>query len=359
MDLCCSKESDNFCQLDYDLTSMKFYLICESLSKSKNENEFVVNLTNFMETIDAQLFKKINNVKKIILDLKSDNFLFAYKIALFCYAKSELSSQFVKLLNLKSTCNLSFIINKKSQLKNDELYMNSHKLIQPLNKITTTQILQQPESAKVVNSTNQKDDFDFRPDKFSLWYYETRIDIINRLTCLRNYFGLEMLQNFKIKNVSYDEIIDLDFKKLAKYYNKIILKIKKEIHTLIEMCEAFIDIEKLFATTQTTPTTTQTQTTSNIQNSENVTNNVITIVDKNDLNDINIINVDTCSMCEINKNFDFHLDDMNDTDDGNDNLNLSSDTLSDSSFDSECVAVCDYEEKKKIEEIQEFSKFLN
>ena len=225
--------ADQF-NIPYDSMTIQFYLICHSLFESKNENIFAANLSKYIETIQIKDFKNINNVKNVILNIKHEKLLFAYKMALICYAKSQLSSQISKYLKLKCNCDIVFIVNKIKSLKQDEQYMKSYLLIQPLNKLMGMQ--------------NVKDDFNYKYDKFTSWYFETRIDIINRLSCLRNYFGLEMLQLFKIKNTSYEEIINFDFKKLAKFYNKVIMKIKENIKMLLEICDAYLEVENVFVT---------------------------------------------------------------------------------------------------------------
>lgn len=226
--------------IQYDQTTIQFYVMYHLLLKSKNEQEYSTSLSQFVESIVLKDFANINNIKNLIFNLKSENLIFSYKMTLLTYVKSELSLQLTKILKLEFNCNLSFIIKKLQMLKQDYAYINSYKPVQQTIKSIGDQII------SLFHSDTS--DTKLSSDPNMSWYFETKIDILNKFQCLRNYFGLEMLQKLKIKNITYNEINEMSFKKLAKYHNKIILKIKKGIEKLIQLCEAFIEVEKTFVT---------------------------------------------------------------------------------------------------------------
>jgi hypothetical protein len=150
---------------------------------------------------------------------------------------------------------LESIVNKLSELQNHDSYMNSYKTLpQVINILVST-----PYSSDSDSDDNQCETLTETKlpvkDMCTAWYLETRIEIINRFFYLREYFGLELLQKFKIKNVTYEEICKMPYKKLCKLYNKIITKIKKELKKQIQLCDAYLEVEKQFIISMLTSNT--------------------------------------------------------------------------------------------------------
>jgi len=225
----------------YDQVSLQFYVMYHMVLKTKNENQFVLCLSEFMETIQPAKFMEISNIKNLIFDLKNENLLYAYKMALLVYVKSEISLQiansFIDLttnqINTNISYNISYVVNKLAELRNDNFYMDSYKLV-PL------------ELKLICNDGVDKNGTNNVATTNTAWYFETKHEILNRLGFLRNYFGLSKLQKFKIKNMTYEDVENMTFKKTAKLYNRVIGKIKKAIRKNIQLCEAFLEVEKTF-----------------------------------------------------------------------------------------------------------------
>ncbi len=128
-------------------------------------------------------------------------------------------------------------------ISTDEHINDVHVIIDVLNNIVTT----------IENIENIENDAIYTPIKNNKkekkqisdsWYFETRIEIINRFCLLRDYFGLKHLQNFNIKNMTYDEICELSPRKIIKLYNKIIIKIKKGLKQYKQLCNDWHRLSK-------------------------------------------------------------------------------------------------------------------
>lgn len=227
-----------------------FYEIYNDLIETKNENKYIISLMDITKNIGLIEFINIENVKNLILELKNKNLIYSYKLTLLIYVKSELVSELLKFFSdfslfqndnenqIEELC-IKYVFDKFDQLKKEETFIDSFKIIQ----INSKQQIQKN------NSFNFNDLVEINISKNnpeSSWYFETRIDIFNRFTYLKNYFGIDKLKVYKIKEVTYGEIYEMTFKKLVKFHNKIILKIKKNIKKAIDLCNSFIQVEKTF-----------------------------------------------------------------------------------------------------------------
>ena len=81
---------------------------------------------------------------------------------------------------------------------------------------------------------------------FSVWYHNTKIELLNRLVQLEDYFSKKMLLQLKLKKFYVDDINLITYKKTAKYYNYSIVKIKKELDNLLVCCYAINEIEIIY-----------------------------------------------------------------------------------------------------------------
>ncbi len=331
----------------YDPISLQFYLMYHLLLKTKNEKQYVVCLSQFTESIKLNDFAKIDNIKSLIFNLKSENLFYAYKMTLLVFAKCEKSMEAALIFGVDSDCNTSFIVNKLTSLKNDSMYIDSYKII-PLSIKPLGEQMQLSEQITYECDDNCEELIKL-PERS--WYFETRIDIFNRFEYLRNYFGLKRLQDFKIKNTTYDEVYNMSFKKLVKFHNKIIEKIKKGIKKSMKLCQSFIDIEKTFISALMSP--------DNID----ILNNTISDPTTNGavVNnfDINLeLDLELNLECELSSNL--NLDSDSDSDFGFD----SDSDINNSNFESNDNLVCNvgldlnqFDNHKYIESFDEFNKF--
>lgn len=246
-----------------EITSVtKFYIIYHNLLENKNEKQFVMLLADLIKIMTLNEFNEIKNIKGLIFNLEKEQLLFSYKMSLLVYIRYSLHSK------LKEACERDFdslesIVNKLSELQKYDSYMNSYKtlpqVIKPLNELNIS-----ASTPYISDSDSDRDDDQCETltetklplkDMCAAWYLETRLEIINRFFYLREYFGLESLQKFKIKNATYEEICKMPYKKLCKLYNKIITKIKKELKKQLQLCEAYLEVEKQFIVSMLTSNT--------------------------------------------------------------------------------------------------------
>jgi hypothetical protein len=78
------------------------------------------------------------------------------------------------------------------------------------------------------------------------WGYTTRLEIIDRLKCLINHFGKSILRMFNIEIITYDTAMNLDMDKLIKYYSTAIRQIKYGINECVQLCSAYIEMDRTY-----------------------------------------------------------------------------------------------------------------
>lgn len=227
--------------MDNTIQINKFYIAYEKLMEDKDEQQFVISLSEITQEITPTNFNNMENIKGLIFNLEKQKFLFSYKMLLLSYIKFCFCEKMINLFdNTDFIFTVEIVVNKINKLKEYSTYIDSFKTVPMF--VTSVS-----ESNSPISSTNveTKQNTSTKNDKWSnAWYTETRIDIINRFFYLRQYFGLDQLTKFKIKNITYEEVCSMNFKKLAKYHNKIIGKIKKEIKKNIQLCNVFLEVEE-------------------------------------------------------------------------------------------------------------------
>lgn len=291
-----------------DNLSIAFYLIYDMLLKTKNESQYILLFLEFLDNIKLHLFMTILNIRNLIFTLKSENLIDSYKITLLAFAKSEISNQILTHLQLTDhTISFELICFNLSKFKKNKMYIDSHKLI-PLT------------IRSVIDSKNEKK---LLPTEIT-WQFETRIEIINRLICLREYFKLEELQKFNIKNIMYDDVCKMSFKKLAKYYNKTIDKIKNYISKIIELCETFLDIEKTFVSSIMKSNNSNSK--NELEDDTNLTNDLLQI-------DNFVENIEQQNITNNVDDIDNLIDSISDNSESDDNVDLFSEIFSTNDFE--------------------------
>ena len=242
-------------------STTKFYIIYHNLLEDKNEKQFVLMLTDLSSSMKKSDFNEIKNVKTLIFNLKKEKLFFSYKMSLLMYIKFELCERINEIFeNDCQIYNLEFVVEKIQELKRSEVYIESFKVlplyVKPLNEINIRIDKNEDDSGAFVTPASDDDNLNNNNKKnynpCSVWYEETRIEIINRFHLLRNYFGIDRLKKYKIKSITYEEIYGMQYKKLAKYHNKIITKIKREIKKCVQMLNAYLEVEKHYVTSMLT-----------------------------------------------------------------------------------------------------------
>lgn len=231
--------------MDNTIQINKFFLSYGKLLENKDEKEFVISLSEIAHEITPENFNNIENIKYCMFDLEKQKFLFAYKMLLLTYIKFCFCEKMKNLFdNINFVFTVDIVVDKIKILQNFSTYIDSFKnisiSIMPISQVNikANSITENDNNNTITNTKNNK--------YVNIWYIETRLDILSRFNCLKEYFGLEQLNKFKIKNITYDEIYNMNFKKLAKYYNKTIARIKKEIKKSIQLCNIFLEIEEQF-----------------------------------------------------------------------------------------------------------------
>jgi hypothetical protein len=200
-----------------DITK-QFYIIYYDLLIIKNESIFIENLIKMNNEYNFNNFISINNIKKLIFHLKNENLSLSYKILLLIYIKSDLYNKILFIINEKkdiSIFSITEIVNYKIN------YINSFSLM-PLSI--------KSENIKILNEEK--------------WYYESKYEILNRLEQLHNYFKSSFFKRCEIKMILKSELYSYNYKKINKYYNSIINKIKKIFKKILKLCKVSIEIEK-------------------------------------------------------------------------------------------------------------------
>jgi hypothetical protein len=80
------------------------------------------------------------------------------------------------------------------------------------------------------------------------WYDATLNEIIERFKLLTYHFGENVLLSMGIKKISRNNVLNMNFKKIIKYYNNIIIKIRKYLKRYSNFCDAFTDIDEGYVT---------------------------------------------------------------------------------------------------------------
>lgn len=220
----------------------KFYIIYHNLLDTRDENEYILLLSKLTKEMTVNEFNKIKHIKNLIFKLEKEKLMLSYKMSLLVYVKYNIINNLTKFFqDIQNTEN---ILDKIELLKKYNVYMKSYK---PL-PLKITKFIEIGSFSPLKDNSDQEDtDNDEKEnDSCKAWYLETRLEIINRLTYLRNYFGLEMLQKFKIKNITYEEVCNMNYEKICKYYNKVIQRIKREVEKNIQLCDAYIEVERQF-----------------------------------------------------------------------------------------------------------------
>lgn len=213
----------------------------------KNEDDYVNKISGLSATPFVIMnILKIKKIKMLICNLLENNLKYSYKITLFLYVKSDLFNKIIESSRINKK--IKSIINEKCTINNTE---NSLEITISISKILRECVAYMdsfkilPLSIKNNDNPTENCSEKYNNTKFDdLWYNETKIEIVNRLKQMAQFFGIYVLSVFGIKRKRYEIILNMDYKTLAKYYNKCVLKIKKYLTEHLCYCEAYIEIEK-------------------------------------------------------------------------------------------------------------------
>ena len=220
------------------IITKEFYIIYHNLLNNRNEKEYIENINKLIEKYNVVLFKayftNIKYIKILIFNLKNENLDFAYKMTLVQYVKTDLFNKLIEYKFIK--------LNKKDINDNNALEIIVY--ISKILKNTLTFInafSSMPLSSESIDQHIKDND--------NAWYEETRIEIINRLIQLTNYFGINMYKITNIKRIEQKNALDMKYNELAKYYNDIVKKINKYIKKYLCICDAYVELEKTYILT--------------------------------------------------------------------------------------------------------------
>jgi hypothetical protein len=216
-----------------DITKF-FYIMYDSLIITKNQNKFAGNLSGLLRNFNFTNFKNIINIKILILNLKKE-YTFAYKLCLLSYIKCDLFYKIIILFphifgdNVTPTDqnSLELVTKKNNKVHDDLFYIEAFDLY-------SYKLSKSEESVDNAKTTS------------NVWQFETRIEIINSLVLLVEYFTHDILKHMNVKLITYAETKEMTFKQLSKYYNKQVLVIKKSLKKCKQYCDSYIEVEKSF-----------------------------------------------------------------------------------------------------------------
>lgn len=229
-----------------DSATNAYYFVYYELLKSKDENKYVSLLDNFLSQSfqNAIQFVDVRNIKKLIFHLERLNLNFAYKITLYNYIKSDLAIKILK--SCKTNKNANILLGGEGTLV-EKIYGIKECMIDDINYMDHYESLSLTFGDSAAELTDSIQEKTMNQNIKQKWMDETKDEAINRLNLLVKYFGLKTLLHFKIKCVTLSEAKNMKFKKIIKYYNKVIKKIKTCLAKCIAYCNAYIEIEKTYA----------------------------------------------------------------------------------------------------------------
>jgi len=197
-----------------------FYKIYYDLIILKDESIFINDLLNMSNNYKIIDFIKILDVKKLIFHLKDLNLLLCHKILLLLYIKSDLNNKLFYFSDSQKSDNIIYIV---ENIKNKLDYLNAF-----------------------TSSINIPDDIETDTNNKHLiyWYEECKLEIINRIELLYNYFNKVFFKKFNIKMILKSTLYNDDFDNIMTYHNYIIEKIKNILNKHLKLCDAYIEIEK-------------------------------------------------------------------------------------------------------------------
>ena len=237
----------------YNITT-EFYVIYYNILHTKDENAYIKNLGKLINESSDNLieFSKINNIKKLIFHLEENNLLIAHKISLLNYVKIDI---FIKLLKLKSDSQINAILESNVKLF-EKIILIQDNLCNKLNYINAFN-----EFSSNINDNSFLNDSDNIVTNNSnkhlvIWCTDTKQELINRLILLTENYENSFLSTINIKFITYNDVKNMSFNLLVKYYNKTVKSIKTYLKKYIKLCNAYVEIEKTYILTLITLKTT-------------------------------------------------------------------------------------------------------
>ena len=218
----------------------EFSQIYVCLLESDDEDKFIYDIGAMINKYTIDEINKIKDLRKHIFDLLGFGYDKAHKLSLLMYIRSELFSKInlmiVKYIKLKKQINLNEhileIIVKVAKFFNDcDIFLSAFKLIPIVPAMPKEALESDPTDNKKNTSANA-------------WFHETKNEMIKRLNQLVDYFTLSGVLQMGVKKVRICDIYDMNHKKLTKYYNKMIIKIKKYIDHNLDLCKKYVEMEK-------------------------------------------------------------------------------------------------------------------
>lgn len=191
-----------------------FYHVYVSLIKLKISQATYIAFLNTMIENKFDVVK-IQDIKKMVMVLNTNNLIIAYQYTLLNMVHSELKNRLDKFIKIMLNSNLKHIHNNdiNNTINNILLYINSF-----AGKFT----IKPSDSQTTQNKYNVME----------MWELENKTEMINRLILLVDYFDISIIQHIGIDIVSYDDVLNYDCKYLQKYYNSVIKKINKYFATM-------------------------------------------------------------------------------------------------------------------------------
>lgn len=195
-----------------------FYYIYYNLLSSNNEDEFINEFIDLSTEYKLEDFYTIIDIKKLIYHLKTKHKR-SFKILILTYKKSNLYAK-LTLYHDDNKNGLQTILTIIKKLKEAKLFMNAF-------------------SHFAINlQTNEM-------DECNILSYENKNEMISRLEQLYKYFGLNFYYVFGINKYTYKTLLETTHDDMVVIYNSHIDDIKKIIDRYLELCNIYIQVEKL------------------------------------------------------------------------------------------------------------------
>lgn len=197
----------------------------------KKQKEYVQVISNLINNSNLQYFSLVPNIKVYLQKLLNKKMLYAYKITLMIYLKSEMLNKIVEQTPVSRIC-----------MKDPYIYVSqiSTKVKHYLEFIDAFKYV--PMSiASMKEQLSENNNVDLKYEK--IWYDETRIEIINRLAQVSYFFSQNKIIIKNIKKISSTNADQMTYNELAYYYNQTIEKIKNSLDQCSRLCNLFMDIQ--------------------------------------------------------------------------------------------------------------------
>lgn len=195
-----------------------FFHIYISLIKSELNQDIYIHFLNEM-IINKFDISKVQHIKKMITVLNMNKHNIAYQYTLLCLIHSELVNRLAKFTDNISNGTVG------NNYKNDKNVCNMvNNIVSYINSFTGRFYIKfKSYNTDELSLTTTKYNAKYIDD---LWVIDNRLELINRLILLVEYFDTSVLAHINIDLVSYNDILEYEYDRLCKYYSDAIKKLQ-------------------------------------------------------------------------------------------------------------------------------------